>query len=387
LRHQITLPLPATVCVLDVETERVEFRQPEQCVLAFVGTKTFRRYNGIYQPEQYVSYLPGKEADLESFLRTFPGLIIGHNIFAFDYRTLRPRLSLTGIIEKTVDTLEFLSAKRSARLKGLSLDHLCRANVGKGKTLDGASTPDLWRQGKRDEVIAYNENDCVLTMALWEHLVFKRSLLIRYYEKDTWTEEGTITITDRDLAELLGQTPRYTYAAWNTKVETGGFTRQRQPKLEWGLADVDWAPEPEYEVAEHHHYCKTANRTYLFEERDMLGDRGDMITIPCPGCGTEEVLVLEDYTLIGSVEGDATGYSREAELDQLRLAHINATRSQWSFLPQLTDDQNPDHIKQCVICGRFLDESPIQPAQENPIDGSPICVHCLNAGRWLLTLK
>jgi len=167
--------LPTRVCVLDIETEYVEFQNPEGCILAFVGLKVFGLSEGVYQAQNHKYYLPGEMADLEQFLRSFDGLIIGHNIFAFDYRALRPLLLLDGILEKTVDTLDFLARKNRNRLKGLSLDHLSRANLGKGKTLDGASTPELWRQGRRDEVIAYNENDCILNMELWQHLVRKRA--------------------------------------------------------------------------------------------------------------------------------------------------------------------------------------------------------------------
>lgn len=334
------MSLPPQICILDVETEQVEFDNPEGCILAFVGVKTFVLSEGNYQPKQYIYYLADDLTSLEQFLRNFDGLIIGHNIFAFDYRTLRTRISLDGVIEKTFDTLDFLWRKNRQRLKGLKLDHLCQANLEKGKTLDGASAPELWRQGKRDEVIAYNENDCTLTMELWQHLVVKRAGVIRFYKKDGWSNEGTFKISASDLEELLGQKPRYTYSVWKEKVEAGSFNRQKQSHRQ---IEEDFFGEPEFafETSYRWYYCKASNRTFIFEQQDLPGARGDMVKISCPGCGIETISVLEDYKLLGSIEGDggqgiAQGSFPE-EFETLIAEHMNATRSDWMLFPQLTE--------------------------------------------------
>ena len=390
MKKNSAITLPSHVCVLDVETEQVEFQNPEGCILAFVGVKTFVLSEGSYQSKEYKCYLADDVTTLEQFLHTFDGLIIGHNIFAFDYRTLRTRLSLDGVLEKTADTLDLLLQKNRQRHTGLKLDHLCRANLGKGKTLDGASTPELWRQGKRDEVIAYNENDCNLTMELWQHLVVKRTGIIRFYKKDIWTDERTFKISSSDLQELLCQKPRHTYSAWQEKVEAGGFNRQKQSRRQTEEG-VFWEPELSFETSYRWHYCQASNRTFLFEQQDLPGDRGDMVKVPCPGCGIETFSVLEDHRLLGSIEGDSgQGVSQGGfpeEFETLMVVHMNTTRSEWMLFPQLTTAQNPDNMTQCSICGRFLDDSPLQPSFENPMDDSPICLQCLTAGRWMLSLK
>lgn len=390
MKKNSTISLPSEICVLDVETEQVEFQNPEGCILAFVGVKTFVLSEGSYQPQEYRYFLADDVTALEQFLRTFDGLIIGHNIFAFDYRTLRTRLSLDGVVERTADTLEFLLSKNRQRLAGLKLDHLCRANFGKGKTLDGASTPELWRQGRRDEVIAYNENDCILTMELWQHLVMKRAGIIRFYKKDNWTDQGTFNISARDLEELLCQRPRYTYPTWKEKVEAGGFNRQKQNRRQ-SEEDLFWEPELVFETSYSWHYCQASNRTFLFEQQDLPGDRGDMVSILCPGCELETIDVLEDHKLLGSIEGDRGDGIEQGgfpeEFEKLITEHMKATHSEWMYFPQLSTEQNPDHMTQCGICGRFLDDSPLQPSFENPVDNSPICTQCFTSGRWMLSLK
>jgi len=292
---------PLHICILDVEIEQGNVQNPEGCLLVLIGVETFVLRNGSYQSEKYTWYSRNDLTALEEFLHSFDGLIIGHNIFDFDYRTLRQWLSLDGVVEKTVDTLNFLRHKTKKR--GLSLDHLARANLGKKKTLDGESTPELWRQGKRDEVIDYNKNDCLLTMELWQHLVMKRNGIFRFYhkKKEGWSDEGTFDISDEDLEELIGKRPKYTYATWKKEIEKASFTLQYQ---EWQPDDTGLPLDISFRC----HYCKNSDQAFLFAQ---LVSTGDLIKIECPGCGTESVAVREVYSLLGSVEGDAGVFNRQ----------------------------------------------------------------------------
>lgn len=170
--------LPLKICVLDLETQKTDFKSPEKCELALVGTKIYILQEKEYQPQEYMHFLPDQMQELEQFLREFDGIIIGHNILNFDYRVLRPLISLKDVIEKTVDTLAFLYKLNTNQLRGLSLDALAQLNFGKSKTISGGNIPELWQQGQYQEVIKYNENDCALTMELWWQLVKKRSIRV-----------------------------------------------------------------------------------------------------------------------------------------------------------------------------------------------------------------
>ncbi len=103
--------------------------------------------------------------------------MIGHNILNFDYEVLKRHISLQGLTGRTVDTLGFLYKKRSTEpiflpklaedsLKGLSLDNLAQRDLGRGKGMSGWSIPKMWREGRREEVIAYNKEVFVLTFSL-----------------------------------------------------------------------------------------------------------------------------------------------------------------------------------------------------------------------------
>src|SRR5216117_1381933 len=168
----MTRGLPRQVCILDVETAKTSFVEPERSELAFAGCMTYTLRGGRYYQGAHTVYLPDKLRVLEDFLKQFEGPVVGHNILAFDYRVLRPHLDLEGIVEKTVDTLAFLYRKRGKAqgLTGLNLDVLASVNLGRSKTLRGSAISKLWRSGKRKKVIEYNRNDLQLTFGIWSKL-------------------------------------------------------------------------------------------------------------------------------------------------------------------------------------------------------------------------
>jgi hypothetical protein len=343
----LTIDFPLQICILDIETDEDAVRNPEGCVVFVVGVKTFVLREGSYQAAQYKWYSPKEFADLAGFLHSFNGLIIGHNIFEFDYRTIRLSLSLDGVLEKTVDTLDFLRRKIKKRRKGLlSLDSLSRANLGKSKTLDGESAPKLWRQGRYDEVIAYNENDCLLTMELWQHFVIERSGVLKSYQKTGWTDEGTFNISDKDLEELLGKKPKYTYETWKQKLEAGEFNRQkRRQSKEWDIAAME--AEPDFATSYCWYYCKASNQTFLFKQRRLPGARRerDLVKIECPGCANESIPVGEVHKLLGSVQGDVGGGNKPVgfpeQFEALMGEHMKDAYADWIVFKDLIAQENP----------------------------------------------
>lgn len=268
--------LPEKVCVLDLETSQLVRGEPKKTPLAFVGTMVYELRDGRYHQGPHRCFLPDELGELEELLRDFEGLVLGHNILNFDYEVLKPYIPLRGIVEKTVDTLGFLYEKRSTEpmfargtkssLKGLSLDNLTQRNLGRGKKgISGRSVPKLWREGRRDEVIAYNKEDLVLTFSLWQWMVEDRTVVLG--ERDEFNSYGWATEGDRvyepwrveifpeDLPRLTGQRPLF-----NTRVVriTGG------PLLE--------EPPPDAEDEPNYWYRGALARHYLREDELMISD-------------------------------------------------------------------------------------------------------------------
>jgi len=139
-------------------------RKPEGCEIACAGVLLYRRFRSSWRQVGYQWFGAAQLSDLATFLHQFPGLIIGHNIFNFDYRVLRPHVPLTGIIEKTVDlflALQNISRSRDARL---TLNSLARINLRRRQLGKSRSMPRLWRAGQHRRVLAHNKRDCEVSI-------------------------------------------------------------------------------------------------------------------------------------------------------------------------------------------------------------------------------
>ncbi|MBS7631804.1 hypothetical protein KEJ47_09625 [Candidatus Bathyarchaeota archaeon] len=96
-------------------------------------------------------------------------LIVGHNLLEFDYLVLEPYLGssiLESLRDKTFDIMLELK-----KLTGcyISLDDLCRRNLGLSKCCNTLEIPKMWRDGKREEVRDYLLNDLKMTEAIFTH--------------------------------------------------------------------------------------------------------------------------------------------------------------------------------------------------------------------------
>ncbi len=278
--------LPQRVCSLDIEASA---RKPENADLYFVGIKVYLLHGGRYYPCKHTHYLPDELRDLKQFLDRFDGLVIGHNIVGYDYPVLARFISLKRIVGKTVDTLAFLYHKNGSQMGGLSLDAACQTNFGHGKTEKGKTIPHLWRQGKHAAVIRYNENDCKLTMRLWQHLVRQKPLRLgeKAVRKSTPAGSDVVVANDKDIASLTGKWPQFTYRRWLKNIQTNGHAFKikgvRTPYYEVKDTELKADGKPIF----HRFYCKPCEHR-LFFVTDMHRTFTERDTVKCPGCGTEQ---------------------------------------------------------------------------------------------------
>jgi DEAD/DEAH box helicase domain-containing protein len=101
--------------------------------------------------------------------------LVGHNVRAFDWEVLAREFAARGLLRdprawspgaaRLVDTLASLQARLGWRP---SLQVLAWHNFREGKTLEGWQAPQLWAQGRREEVIAYCAKDVDLTRRVWQ---------------------------------------------------------------------------------------------------------------------------------------------------------------------------------------------------------------------------
>jgi hypothetical protein len=216
------LRLPEQVCVIDIELESGDVRNPNTCIPSLVGVLPFILKRGRYtQKHPTIIFLHDEEHYqlLEKYLASFSGIVIGHNILGFDYKVLKKFINLRGIVEKSVDTLDLLASKCKGKRWGLSLNNLSEKNLYRSKKHKGSSISDLWNSGQGNEVIDYNIEDCKLTFKLW-YLMVKKQLIVlddKEYAEEWQNFRRKLAISFHDLEILVGKSNPVTYANWLRK--------------------------------------------------------------------------------------------------------------------------------------------------------------------------
>lgn len=119
-----------------------------------------------------------REEDIHELVRKLQSLdlVVGFNILQFDYGVLSAYTPFDFHRIPTLDILKELSGKLGFRV---SLSHLSKETLGKGKHGDGAQAVTWFREGKWESLIEYCKRDVALTRDLFFHAVEKGHLLYR----------------------------------------------------------------------------------------------------------------------------------------------------------------------------------------------------------------
>lgn len=320
--------LPKAICSLDIETGANR-------ELLLAGIVPYTLHRGSYWPGRYRWFTPSTVNQLEQFLKTFPGLILGHNILHFDYQVLDEFISLDRIIEKTVDTLYFLHRKHGLRTAGLGLDALSRINLKRGKVdLNVKNLSKLWHHGHRKKVLEYNKTDCLLTKALWWHLIKQKSIEVHFKDSyESFLNQESYSITDEDRATLVCQRPMFSFRTWKEQLEHKGYILRTKNIIR---DVVYWF------------YCRRCKSTYLFESRVLTGYRTKE-EVHCQKCKglLGEMRQDRGCVLLGSLQGNlGDGHSTSCipeEFRDLLVHHLeknNRASDRYSFMKGWKDRES-----------------------------------------------
>ena len=99
------------------------------------------------------------------------GLLLGHNIAAFDLPILRDSMDIYCINKyvkekQYIDTSKILLKEHGERFQ---LKNLVKCTMNDSKLMDSADAPKLWKMGKFDEVVDYCMKDTQLVYDLWKY--------------------------------------------------------------------------------------------------------------------------------------------------------------------------------------------------------------------------
>jgi DEAD/DEAH box helicase domain-containing protein len=118
------------------------------------------------------------ENELPSFFSLLDSaeLIVGHNLFGFDYKVLQQYADFDVAArykDKTFDILRILARKTD---RNISLNDLALRNLGMEKSGKGIDAPELFKTGRIDELKAYLAQDLRLTQSMFAHITEHKTL-------------------------------------------------------------------------------------------------------------------------------------------------------------------------------------------------------------------
>ena len=108
--------------------------------------------------------------DLDEHFRK-GGVLLGHNIAAFDLPILKDSMDIYCIKQyledkRYIDTSRILTKEHGERFP---LSNLVKCTMNDFKLMDSADAPKLWKAGQYDEVVEYCMKDTQLVYDLWKH--------------------------------------------------------------------------------------------------------------------------------------------------------------------------------------------------------------------------
>lgn len=125
---------------------------------------TFQKSNVVVKPIKQLKY------DLDEHFQK-GGLLLGHNLAAFDLPVLRDSLDIFCITkylkeEKYIDTSKILLKNHGERFQ---LKNLVKCTMQDAKLMESADAPRLWKMGQFDDVVEYCLKDTQLVYDLWKY--------------------------------------------------------------------------------------------------------------------------------------------------------------------------------------------------------------------------
>lgn len=128
-------------------------------------------------------------------------IIVGHNLFGFDYRILQRYASFSVSERYAKKTCDLLKVIMDATDRRVSLNDLAMRNLNEEKSGNGADAPALFASGNIGALKSYLSTDLLLTGKLFSHIL--KTGKIRYGHK-IYKE-----ILEREIAFSLSQTARF----------------------------------------------------------------------------------------------------------------------------------------------------------------------------------
>ena len=175
MKHKITY--------VDVETRMLsdDVEGNWDNVEAF-GVSCAVAFSTMFQKDDFPLYgVYGQESihDMSKTVLENSNLVVGYNLFHFDYRVLQPH---TKICLNHLPTFDMLPRICDIIGKRVSLNNVASNTLGVGKSGEGIKAPYLFREGKIEELVTYCIQDVNITRRVFLHACTQGYLLC--YNRD-----------------------------------------------------------------------------------------------------------------------------------------------------------------------------------------------------------
>lgn len=127
-----------------------------------------------YKQNKYLSFFEAEFAELKKLVEQ-PALFVGYSSNRFDLPILSRALNLVFDKHPRVDLCEEIEMRTGRRV---GLNTLALINLGEGKTGHGLEAPQLFAEGRTEELKEYCLNDVRLTKELYDLVRAKKQLKI-----------------------------------------------------------------------------------------------------------------------------------------------------------------------------------------------------------------
>jgi DEAD/DEAH box helicase domain-containing protein len=162
--------------VLDVETktafDNLKRKKPEDLGVSFTGVMTLeagkKKYLGFWEDELSLLWPLLEQSDL----------VVGFNLFDFDYPALSPYYSGDLASLPTLDILKEFEKTAGHRI---SLNSIAKATLGLEKNGTGLQAIGLFNKGRLDELKKYCLKDVEITYKVYKHI--KQFGFLKYINK------------------------------------------------------------------------------------------------------------------------------------------------------------------------------------------------------------
>jgi hypothetical protein len=290
--------LPKKIMVIDLETRGglKDFDSIEMLVGGAIEYK--RRGKYVFERGDFESWEVDNILSFKKRLVEFDGLIIGMNLFGYDYRVLQRYFDVTPLIHKTFDFQHFLWRNNGGAV-GLGI--LAERNT-QHKKVPGSNMANYWDKGEKNYVLKRNRIDCELTGELYikflkegylndDHYisdykfydVIKRGISTKHISRRSYSKYEVMQQVENTLM-CAGIMCQYTAAEyfWRIKNHNG----MRGDRRFFGQA---WVVRDDYNSQEKSIFFKIVCRNCKCNT--LLGTKNDSLVNPwlaslvCENCG------------------------------------------------------------------------------------------------------